>query len=54
MIYDAVLEDEQAVIDKSDVIFGSLPHGLSENIALQCEKSSKIFIDLGADFQIAK
>ncbi len=52
MIYDAVLEDEQAVIDKSDVIFGSLPHGLSENIALQCEKSSKIFIDLGADFRL--
>ena len=28
-IFDNVLEDEDAVIDKSDVVFAALPHGLS-------------------------
>ncbi len=51
-IYDAVLEDEQSTIEKSDVVFASLPHGLSENIAWQCAKNEKIFIDLGADFRL--
>lgn len=52
-LYDAVLEDEQTVIEKSDIVFASLPHGLSENIAWQCESGGKIFIDLGADFRLA-
>lgn len=49
---DDILNDEQYVIDNSDVIFASLPHGLSEEIALKCYERNKLFIDLGADFRL--
>lgn len=51
-IYDAVLEDDIAVVEKSDVIFASLPHGLSEPIARRCFDMGKLFIDMGADFRL--
>jgi len=42
------------VFDKfdADVIFASLPHGLSEGIAKKCLDSGKVLIDLGADFRL--
>lgn len=40
------------VIEKSDVIFAALPHGLSQDTAEICVKSGKKFIDLGADFRL--
>lgn len=40
------------VIQKSDVIFAALPHGLSQDTAETCVKSGKKFIDLGADFRL--
>ena len=49
---DDILNDEQYVIDNSDVVFASLPHGLSEEIALKCYENDKLFIDLGADFRL--
>lgn len=49
---DVILGDEQQVIDTCDVIFASLPHGLSEGFALQCFEKNKLFIDLGADFRL--
>ena len=48
------LTDEQDVIAQSDVVFGSLPHGLSEGIARRCYDAGKLFIDLGADFRLKK
>lgn len=51
-ICDKILTNEQGVIDCSDVVFASLPHGLSENIAEKCVKAGKLFIDLGADFRL--
>jgi len=46
------LESEEAVIEKSDIIFAALPHGLSEPIAAACLAKGKRFIDLGADFRL--
>ena len=46
--------DNADVIDKSDVVFACLPHGLSQQTAQECEAKNKIFIDLGADFRLKK
>ncbi len=51
-ICDDVLQNEDAVIGKSDVVFASLPHGLSEKLAEKCAAAGKAFIDLGADFRL--
>lgn len=40
------------VIEKSEVIFTALPHGLSEDIAHKCIAQDKICIDMGADFRL--
>ena len=48
------LVGEEELIYSSDVIFGALPHGLSESIAARCIKMGKKFIDLGADFRLEK
>lgn len=47
-----VLTDEDSVIAQSDVVFASLPHGLSETIAEKCIQKGKKLIDLGADFRL--
>lgn len=44
---------EDEVIQKSDVVFASLPHGLSELIAEKCVEKGSYLIDLGADFRLA-
>ncbi len=51
-IHSFVFEDEDSVIEKSDVIFAALPHGLSESIAKKVISNDKKFIDLGADFRL--
>ena len=51
-ILDLTLENASAVIEKSDVIFASLPHGLSEPLAETCLEKGKLLIDLGADFRM--
>lgn len=51
-ICDILLEDEDAVVAKSDVVFASLPHGLSEALAGKCVAAGKKIIDLGADFRL--
>lgn len=53
-ICDDVLVDEDTVIEKSDLIFASLPHGLCEALALKADGKGKKFIDLGADFRLHK
>lgn len=48
-----VLTDENGVIEKSDIVFASLPHGLCEALAEKALAKGKRFIDLGADFRLA-
>lgn len=47
-----VFDDEDSVIHNSDVIFASLPHGISEKYAKKCFDANKKFIDVGADFRL--
>lgn len=51
-ICDEVLCPVEEVIDTCDVVFASVPHGVSQPIAAQCAEKNKIFIDLGADFRL--
>lgn len=48
-----VCETMDDVLEKAEVIFTALPHGLSEEIAAKCIESGKICIDLGADFRLS-
>lgn len=47
-----ICENQGAVIEKCDVVFAALPHGLSQDIAAECHAKNKLFIDLGADFRL--
>lgn len=49
---DITLENADAVVEKCDVVFTSLPHGLSEPIAEKCLQKNTLLIDLGADFRM--
>ncbi len=49
---DMLLECQEDVVEKSDVIFAALPHGLSQDLAKLCMDKEKVFIDLGADFRL--
>ena len=49
---DMVCGDADSVVEKCDVIFAALPHGLSQELAAQCAEKGKILIDLGADFRL--
>lgn len=49
---DMVCTNQDEVVEKCDVIFAALPHGLSQGLAQQCADNDKIFIDLGADFRL--
>jgi len=49
---DMTLTGEDEVIEKSDVVFASLPHGLSEKLAEKCLAHGAALIDLGADFRL--
>ena len=51
-ICDRVCASQDEVIAASDVVFAALPHGLSQEIAAQCDAAGKCFIDLGADFRL--
>lgn len=50
---DKVLIDENNIFEDSDIIFASLPAGLSEEIAKKCFEKNILFIDLGADFRLS-
>lgn len=51
---DKVCGTAEEVVEKSDVIFAALPHGLSQETAYECVKQNKLFIDLGADFRLTE
>lgn len=46
------LADADTAIRGADVVFASLPHGLSESIAETCLEQGTLLIDLGADFRL--
>ena len=49
---DLECETQAEVVEKSDVVFAALPHGLSQELAQECVSRNKAFIDLGADFRL--
>lgn len=53
-VCDLVCGTEDEVLEKSDVIFAALPHGLSQELAAKCDGAGKAFIDMGADFRLEK
>ena len=53
-VCDLEFIEDTEVIEKADIIFASLPHGLSEKYAKTCVEKGKKFIDLGADFRLDK
>lgn len=51
---DMVCEPEDAVIEKSDVVFAALPSGISQSLAKKVRGAGKSFVDLGADFRLKR
>lgn len=51
-ICDMVCGTQEEAVEKSDVIFAALPHGLSQELGAQCYSLGKTFIDMGADFRL--
>lgn len=49
---DLTLVNDSAVADACDVVFGSMPAGVSEPIARRCFDAGKLYIDMGADFRL--
>ena len=49
---DDICTTQEEVVQKSDVVFAALPHGLSQELAAECDQKGKVFIDLGADFRL--
>lgn len=49
---DIECKNADEVVVRSDVVFAALPHGLSQELAAECDKAGKAFIDLGADFRL--
>lgn len=52
-IFDMVLVGESELISACDVVFASLPAGISEPIARRCFAAGRLFIDMGADFRLS-
>lgn len=53
-VVEQTLTSAEEVLERCDIIFASLPHGLSQELAETCDDMGKVFIDLGADFRLAK
>ena len=51
-ICDDVLVSDDDIVTGSDVVFASLPAGISEKYARACDAQNVKFIDLGADFRL--
>lgn len=49
---EETLVSPEEVIESCDVVFASVPHGVSEAYAAACIEQGKKFIDLGADFRL--
>lgn len=49
---DQICVEQSEAVDRSDAVFAALPHGLSQELAAECDAKGKVFIDLGADFRL--
>lgn len=50
--FEETFEENEAVIQKSEVVFLCLPHGKSEALVKKCMDAGKKVIDVGADFRL--
>ena len=50
-VISGVLESPEAVIDRSDVVFAALPHGVGEIYAKACQEKGIHYIDLSPDYR---
>ena len=46
------LEAPEDIIPECDIVFASVPHGVSEELAVKCMADNTVLIDLGADFRL--
>ena len=51
-LLEQTLVSDSEVLERCEVVFASLPHGLSQEIAAVCCAQNKLFIDMGADFRL--
>ena len=51
-ILPMTLGNPDDIIPDCDVVFASVPHGVSEEIAVKCMAHDTVLIDLGADFRL--
>lgn len=49
---DMECQSQDDVVERSDVVFACMPHGLSQGLGAECAAKGKILIDLGADFRL--
>lgn len=49
---DLKCSSSEDVIEKSDIVFACVQHGLSQEFAAKCNEKGAKFIDLGADFRL--
>ena len=49
---DIACASTDEVIEKSDVVFACVAHGMSQEFATKCASKNVAFIDLGADFRL--
>lgn len=51
-ILPMTLEGVDEIIPRCDMVFASVPHGVSEEMAVKCKAADTVLIDLGADFRL--
>lgn len=51
-IVPMTLEMPEEIIANCDIVFASVPHGVSEELAVKCVQNDTVLIDLGADFRL--
>ena len=51
-IVPMTLEIPENITSECDIVFASVPHGVSEELAVRCMADDTVLIDLGADFRL--
>lgn len=51
-IVPMTLRAPEEIIPDCDIVFASVPHGVSEELAVKCVENNTVLIDLGADFRL--
>ena len=53
-VCEPVCGKQEEVVEQCEVIFSALPHGLSQELAAECDAKGKAFIDLGAELRLER